>query len=130
MRYITAAQHTRIAAFGCTSALFLRSLRVHFAEPEALHLASISLLLADYRRLAATAPLPASTSNPATAAAAAAPETLNSEPATSRDNATRFAHLAAADVRLSELPQLLAGYRQLFQAAAPAPSAAGLAATT
>ena len=60
-------------------------------------MADLPALVADYRRLAA-APPPLPTSTSAAAAGAA-----------------RFAHLAVNDLRLGELPQLLACYRQLLQ---------------
>ena len=59
-------------------------------------MADLPVLVADYRRLAAASPLPASASAGAAGAGAA-----------------RFAHLAVQDLRLGELPQLLACYRQL-----------------
>jgi hypothetical protein len=62
-------------------------------------MADLPTLVADYRRLAAAAaPLPASASADDAGAGVA-----------------RFAHLAVNDLRLGELPQLLACYRQLLQ---------------
>ncbi len=92
--------------------IFLKDTSAGTAPPAGeggdLKLVHVEVLLADYRRLALSAP--------ASALAAPPPMGVGGGGSNGGGGAGRFLRLSAADARLGDLPPLLAAYRTLLAA--------------